>query len=100
MSVRNHLGLTMAASGIDESNIAPGRFALLPLDPDASARSQRGDLVGRTGCNVAVVITDTSGRAWRVGQTDLAIGAASWFRDIRQPTSRRARAHGAGRVRA
>lgn len=74
--VRNHLGLTMAAAGIDESHIEPGRFALLPADPDSSARSLRSALALLTGCNVAVVITDTSGRAWRVGQTDLAIGAA------------------------
>lgn len=74
--VRNHLGLTMAAAGIDESNIAPGHFALLPLDPDASARKLRSALLCITGCNLAVVITDTSGRAWRVGQTDLAIGAS------------------------
>ncbi|QIG44042.1 coenzyme F420-0:L-glutamate ligase [Nocardioides anomalus] len=70
--VRNRLGLTMAAAGIDNSNVEAGSLALLPLDPDASARVLRENLAP----NVAVVITDTAGRAWRTGQTDIAIGAA------------------------
>jgi coenzyme F420-0:L-glutamate ligase / coenzyme F420-1:gamma-L-glutamate ligase len=70
--VRNRLGLTMAAAGIDASNVPLGTLALLPLDPDASARSLRRALAP----NVAVVVTDTAGRAWRTGQTDIAIGAA------------------------
>jgi coenzyme F420-0:L-glutamate ligase/coenzyme F420-1:gamma-L-glutamate ligase len=74
--VRNRLGLTMAAAGIDNSNVAAGSVALLPLDPDASARRIRAGVRERTGRNVAVVITDTAGRAWREGQTDIAIGAA------------------------
>ncbi|MDI6911673.1 coenzyme F420-0:L-glutamate ligase [Nocardioides sp.] len=74
--VRNHLGLTMAAAGIDSSNVAAGRVVLLPLDPDASARGLRAGIRQRTGHNVAVVVTDTAGRAWREGQTDIAIGAA------------------------
>lgn len=74
--VRNRLGLTMAAAGVDASNVAAGSVVLLPLDPDASARALRGEVLARTGTNVAVVVTDTSGRAWREGQTDLAIGAA------------------------
>lgn len=74
--VRNHLGLTMAAAGIDGSNVAPGHVVLLPLDPDGSARALRAGLRHRTGHNVAVVVTDTAGRAWREGQTDIAIGAA------------------------
>lgn len=74
--VRNRLGLTMAAAGVDASNVEVGSVALLPLDPDASARGVRTALLERTGRNVAVVVTDTSGRAWREGQTDLAIGAA------------------------
>lgn len=74
--VRTHHGLTMAAAGIDESNVATGQLLLLPGDPDASARDIRSRLAD-LGCgNVAVVITDTAGRAWRVGQTDMAIGAA------------------------
>jgi coenzyme F420-0:L-glutamate ligase/coenzyme F420-1:gamma-L-glutamate ligase len=74
--VRNRLGLTMAAAGVDASNVAAGSVVLLPLDPDASARSLRHEVRRRTGINVGVVVTDTSGRAWREGQTDIAIGAA------------------------
>lgn len=74
--VRNHLGLTMAAAGIDNSNVRAGAHLLLPLDPDASARRIRDAVHERAGVNVAVVITDTAGRAWRHGQTDIAIGAA------------------------
>jgi coenzyme F420-0:L-glutamate ligase/coenzyme F420-1:gamma-L-glutamate ligase len=74
--VRNRIGLTMAAAGIDASNVAVGSIALLPLDPDASARALRARLHDLTGANVAVVLTDTAGRAWREGQTDIAIGAA------------------------
>ncbi|MCP3422368.1 coenzyme F420-0:L-glutamate ligase [Nocardioides pinisoli] len=74
--VRNRLGLTMAAAGVDASNVAVGSVVLLPLDPDRSARTLRREVRLRTGRNVAVVVTDTSGRAWREGQTDIAIGAA------------------------
>ncbi len=74
--VRNRLGLTMAAAGIDASNVEAGSIVLLPLDPDASARALRARLHDLTGANVAVVLTDTAGRAWREGQTDIAIGAA------------------------
>ncbi|GAB2754321.1 hypothetical protein GCM10027020_03000 [Nocardioides salsibiostraticola] len=74
--VRTAHGLTMAAAGIDASNVEPGRVVLLPEDPDASARHLRRRIADLTGVNVAVVITDTAGRAWREGQTDIAIGAA------------------------
>ena len=74
--VRNRLGLTMAAAGVDASNVAVGSVVLLPLDPDHSARTLRREIHRRCGVNVAVIVTDTSGRAWREGQTDLAIGAA------------------------
>ena len=73
---RTRLGLTLAAAGVDASNVAPGTVLLLPVDPDATARRLRGEIAERTGANVAVVITDTAGRAWRTGQTDIAIGAA------------------------
>ena len=53
-------------------------MVLLPHDPDASARAMRTGLRATTGHNVAVVVTDTAGRAWRQGQTDLAIGAAGF----------------------
>lgn len=74
--VRHRLGLTMAAAGVDASNVAPGSVVLLPLDPDRSARGLRREVAARAGTNVGVVVTDTAGRAWRQGQTDIAIGAA------------------------
>jgi coenzyme F420-0:L-glutamate ligase/coenzyme F420-1:gamma-L-glutamate ligase len=74
--VVNRLGLTMAAAGVDASNVQAGSVVLLPLDPDASARALRARLRELTGATVGVVVTDTAGRAWRVGQTDMAIGAA------------------------
>ncbi len=74
--VENHLGLVMAAAGVDASNVDPGLLVLLPRDPDASARAIRRAVLAATGRNVAVLVTDTAGRAWREGQTDIAIGAA------------------------
>jgi coenzyme F420-0:L-glutamate ligase / coenzyme F420-1:gamma-L-glutamate ligase len=74
--VRTRHGLTLAAAGIDASNVAPGTVVLLPEDPDASARAIRDSFLARTGHNVGVLVTDTAGRAWREGQTDIAIGAA------------------------
>ena len=74
--VRTRHGLTLAAAGIDASNVARGSVVLLPEDPDASARRIRADIADRTGRNVGVIVTDTAGRAWREGQTDIAIGAA------------------------
>lgn len=74
--VRTHGGLTMAAAGIDASNLEAGTVLALPRDPDASARTIRAGLLRLTGVEVGVIITDTAGRAWRVGQIDLAIGAA------------------------
>ncbi|WP_243792169.1 coenzyme F420-0:L-glutamate ligase [Saccharopolyspora gloriosae] len=73
---RNRLGIVQAASGVDASNVALNQIALLPEDPDASARRLRAGLADRLGVQVAVVITDTMGRTWRNGQTDAAIGAA------------------------
>jgi len=72
----NHLGIVQAASGVDASNVASDELALLPADPDASALALRLGLRERLGVEVAVVVTDTMGRAWRVGQTDAAIGAS------------------------
>lgn len=74
--VRTHHGLTLAAAGIDASNTRPGTVLPLPPDPDGEARRLRAALGRTTGRRVAVVVTDTAGRAWRVGQTDLAIGCA------------------------
>jgi coenzyme F420-0:L-glutamate ligase / coenzyme F420-1:gamma-L-glutamate ligase len=72
----NAFGVVQAAAGVDSSNVEPDVIALLPVDPDASAARLRAGLAERLGIDVAVVITDTMGRAWRVGQTDTAIGAA------------------------
>jgi coenzyme F420-0:L-glutamate ligase/coenzyme F420-1:gamma-L-glutamate ligase len=72
----NHLGIVQAASGVDASNVAGDEIALLPADPDASALALRRGLRERLGVEVAVVVTDTMGRAWRVGQTDVAIGSS------------------------
>ncbi|HEU5475851.1 MAG TPA: coenzyme F420-0:L-glutamate ligase [Actinophytocola sp.] len=72
----NRLGIVQAASGVDASNVAGDELALLPADPDASALALRNGLRERLGVEVAVVITDTMGRAWRIGQTDVAIGVS------------------------
>jgi coenzyme F420-0:L-glutamate ligase / coenzyme F420-1:gamma-L-glutamate ligase len=74
--VETHHGLVLAAAGVDDSNTAPGTVALLPADPDDSARQIRRGLRDRRGVTVAVVITDTMGRPWRMGQADAAIGVA------------------------
>jgi coenzyme F420-0:L-glutamate ligase / coenzyme F420-1:gamma-L-glutamate ligase len=72
----NALGLVQAAAGVDGSNVGSTELALLPVDPDASAAALRAGLNERLGVTVGVVVTDTMGRAWRNGQTDVAIGAA------------------------
>ena len=74
--VRTRTGLTLAGAGIDNSNVDPAQVLLLPLDPDASAARLRAELQRRSGFRVGVVVSDTLGRAWRMGQTDTAIGAA------------------------
>jgi len=69
-------GFVCANSGVDQSSSgAHGRVVVLPDDPDASARRIRSDL-GRSGIDAAVIVSDTFGRAWREGQTDIAIGIA------------------------
>lgn len=71
-----HHGFVCANSGVDQSSSgAHGRAVLLPLDSDASARAIRATFVA-AGVNAAVIISDTFGRAWREGQTDIAIGVA------------------------
>ena len=72
----NSYGLVQAAAGVDGSNVDSAELALLPTDPDASAATLRSALRDRLGVTVGVVVTDTMGRAWRNGQTDVAIGAA------------------------
>jgi coenzyme F420-0:L-glutamate ligase/coenzyme F420-1:gamma-L-glutamate ligase len=74
--VQNAWGQVMAAAGVDASNTADGTVLLLPADPDASARELCRALRARFGIRLGVVVTDTFGRPWREGQTDVAIGAA------------------------
>lgn len=74
--VENRQGLVMAAAGVDSSNTPDGTVLLLPTDPDASARALRRGLQDATGLRIGVVVTDTAGRPWRRGLTDIAIGAA------------------------
>jgi coenzyme F420-0:L-glutamate ligase len=69
-------GLVCANAGVDASNVGDGLLSLLPDDPDASAERIRAAIARRTGVRVAVVITDTFGRAWRRGLVNVAIGAA------------------------
>jgi coenzyme F420-0:L-glutamate ligase/coenzyme F420-1:gamma-L-glutamate ligase len=74
--VQTRHGFVMAAAGIDASNIDKTHLVLLPADPDASARALRAALRERHGLDVAVIVSDTMGRAWRNGLTDVALGAA------------------------
>ncbi|WP_328774252.1 coenzyme F420-0:L-glutamate ligase [Streptomyces sp. NBC_00286] len=74
--VENRQGLVMAAAGVDASNTPAGTVLLLPEDPDASARAIRDGVRDALGVDVGVLVTDTFGRPWRTGLTDVAIGAA------------------------
>lgn len=74
--VQTHHGLIMAAAGVDASNVEAGHVVLLPKDPDLSARVIAAHLRQHTGFHLGVVITDTMGRPWRMGVTDVAIGSA------------------------
>ncbi|WP_417307389.1 coenzyme F420-0:L-glutamate ligase [Devosia sp.] len=74
--VETRQGLIMAAAGIDMSNVPDGVALRLPADPDASARALCAGLRDRFGVTLGLIITDTFGRPWRIGQTDVAIGAA------------------------
>ncbi len=69
-------GFVCASAGIDESNVDLGWAALLPVDADRSARRIRDGLRARAGVEVGVVVSDTFGRTWRRGVTDVAIGCA------------------------
>ncbi|HVL93893.1 MAG TPA: coenzyme F420-0:L-glutamate ligase [Acidimicrobiales bacterium] len=69
-------GFVCASAGVDRSNIADGWAALLPVDPDRSARRIRAGLRARAGVDVGVIVSDTFGRPWRRGLTDVAIGCA------------------------
>jgi coenzyme F420-0:L-glutamate ligase / coenzyme F420-1:gamma-L-glutamate ligase len=76
----HRLGFVMANAGIDHSNVAPGggseRVLLLPVDPDASARALREELVASYGVPIGVIVSDSFGRPWRRGTVGIAIGSA------------------------
>lgn len=74
--VEHRTGLVLAAAGVDASNTEEGTILLLPVDSDASARAICERLRSRFGAALGVIVSDTLGRAWRLGQTDIAIGAA------------------------
>lgn len=74
--VADKRGLVLASAGVDASNVSTDAIALLPVDPDASARKLRDGLKEKLGVSVGVVISDTMGRAWRIGVVDVAIGVA------------------------
>jgi coenzyme F420-0:L-glutamate ligase/coenzyme F420-1:gamma-L-glutamate ligase len=86
--VENRLGVIGAAAGVDASNAPEGTVLLLPVDPDASARALATGIRALTGARVGVLLSDTLGRPWREGQTDIAIGAAGVhvFDDLRGQT--------------
>jgi coenzyme F420-0:L-glutamate ligase / coenzyme F420-1:gamma-L-glutamate ligase len=72
-----HHGFVCANAGIDQSNASsPGELVLLPTDPDDSARRLRAALASSLGLRPAIVVADSFGRAWRLGQTDVALGVA------------------------
>ncbi|HEY9293459.1 MAG TPA: coenzyme F420-0:L-glutamate ligase [Microlunatus sp.] len=69
-------GLTQAGAGVDNSNVEAGRILLLPVDSDVSAETLRSALSDHFGVRIGVIISDTAGRVWRIGQIDHAIGSA------------------------
>jgi coenzyme F420-0:L-glutamate ligase / coenzyme F420-1:gamma-L-glutamate ligase len=92
--VRTPQGLTLAAGGLDASNTRPETVVALPPEPDADAERLRRRLSDSARVNVGVVVTDTAGRPWREGQTDIAIGVAGLaplesFTDARDPYGNR-----------
>lgn len=91
--LRTHHGFVCANGGVDASNVEEGLVSLLPVDPDASARRLRAALRDLAGVDVAVIVSDTFGRPWRVGQTDVAIGVAGLapIRDERGAADRHGR---------
>jgi coenzyme F420-0:L-glutamate ligase/coenzyme F420-1:gamma-L-glutamate ligase len=93
-------GFVCANAGVDSSNVEGDHVVLLPVDPDASARTIRSRLAHLLGIDVGVVITDTFGRAWRLGQTDIAIGVAGLapFIDYRGTTDTQGRELNATRI--
>ena len=88
--VETHHGFICANAGVDQSNIGRNRVALLPKDPDGSAREVREEIQRRTGKNPAVIVSDSFGRPWRIGTVDVAVGVAGLktIKDERGTTDR------------
>jgi coenzyme F420-0:L-glutamate ligase / coenzyme F420-1:gamma-L-glutamate ligase len=86
--VQTQHGFVMASAGIDASNVDRGHLVLLPVDPDASARTLRARLRQEHNRDVAIIVSDTMGRPWRTGLTDVALGVAGMqpLRDYRGDT--------------
>lgn len=74
--VETHHGFVCANAGVDQSNVGLRQVALLPIDPDRSARKIRDEITARTGQTPAVIVSDSFGRSWRVGTVDVAVGIA------------------------
>jgi len=93
-------GFVCANAGVDESNIDGDFIALLPVDPDASARRIRSRVKHLIGIDVGVIVSDTFGRAWRIGQTDVAIGVAGFepLIDLRGTLDHQGREMGATQI--
>ena len=93
-------GFVCANAGVDASNVEGDNVVLLPLDPDLSARRLRARLGNLLGIGIAVIVSDTFGRAWRVGQTNVAIGVAGLepFVDYRGTTDAQGRDLSATRI--
>jgi len=83
--VETHHGFVCANAGVDLSNVGGGQVALLPADPDGSAGRIREEIRGFEGVAPGVIISDSFGRPWRLGTTDVALGMAGLkpFRDYR-----------------
>jgi coenzyme F420-0:L-glutamate ligase/coenzyme F420-1:gamma-L-glutamate ligase len=76
MIVETHHGFVCANAGVDQSNVGLKQVALLPEDGDRSARQIRAEIRRRVGKNVGIIISDSFGRAWRIGTVDVAVGVA------------------------
>ena len=76
MIVETHHGFVCANAGVDQSNVGLKQVALLPKDADRSAREMRAEIRRRTGKTVGIIVSDSFGRAWRVGTVDVAVGIA------------------------
>ena len=74
--VETHHGFVCANAGVDQSNVGLRQAALLPQDPDRSARAIRAEIEQRSGKSPGVIVSDSFGRAWRLGTVDVAVGIA------------------------